>query len=298
MKRTDVSFSSEGNILKGWLYHPDTVSGDTPAIVLTHGFTGVKEQYIDKYAEFFASAGFYALAYDHANFGESEGTPRQELDPVLQRRGYRDAITFLLSLPGIDKNGIGIWGSSISGGHVIEVAAIDRRVKCVVAQVPQISGYESSLRRVRSDLVPAMLDRFQTDRQAQFEGAAPAMMPAVSNDPSTACAMVGADSYKFFMDTASFAPNWKNEVTLRSVELFRENEPGRFISRISPTPLLMIVGDSDALTATDICLKAYEEALEPKKLVMIKGGHFTPYIENFEVTSNAARDWFTQHLMG
>jgi fermentation-respiration switch protein FrsA (DUF1100 family) len=142
-----------------------------------------------------------------------------------------------------------------------------------------------------------MLDRFQADRQAQFEGAAPMMMPAVSNDPSTACAMVGEDSYKFFMDTASFAPNWKSEVTLRSVELFRENEPGRFISRISPTPLLMIVGDSDALTATDICLKAYEEALEPKKLVMIKGGHFTPYLENFVVTSNAARDWFTQHLM-
>ena len=55
MKRTNVSFSSEGNILKGWLYHPDSVSGDAPAIVLTHGFTGVKEQYIDKYAEFFAS---------------------------------------------------------------------------------------------------------------------------------------------------------------------------------------------------------------------------------------------------
>src|ERR1700722_9926485 len=140
MKRVDVSFSSEGNILKGWLYHPEKASSTAPAIVLAHGFTGVKEQYLDKYAEVFALAGFYALVYDHANFGESEGTPRQETDPVRQRRGYRDAISFLYTVPGVDKARIGIWGSSLSGGHVIEVAAIDHRVKCVVAQVPQISG--------------------------------------------------------------------------------------------------------------------------------------------------------------
>jgi len=35
---------------------------------------------------------------------------------------------------------IGIWGSSYSGAHVLVVAAIDRRVKAVVSQVPAFGG--------------------------------------------------------------------------------------------------------------------------------------------------------------
>ncbi len=297
MTRSNIEFISEGVALRGWLYAPrGTHAGPHPAIVMAHGFSAVKEQYLDRYAEVFAAAGFAVLVYDHRNFGDSDGTPRQEVDPVLQRRGYRDAITYLCSRDDIAHERIGIWGTSYSGGHVIEVAALDRRVRCVVSQVPQISGYASALRRTRADLVPAALARFEADRLARFRGEPPAMLPAVSADPAVACAMGGADSCKFFTDTAPFAPNWRNEVTLRSAELARENEPGIHIARISPTPLLMIVADRDLLTATDLCLAAYAQALEPKQLLMIPGGHFTPYLEHFETTSQAAQDWFAQHL--
>jgi uncharacterized protein len=37
-------------------------------------------------------------------------------------------------------------------------------------------------------------------------------------------------------------------VTLRSVELFTEYEPGVYIERIAPTPLLMVVAAGDHLT--------------------------------------------------
>ena len=214
-------------------------------------------------------------------------------------RGYRDAISYLLTRPDVDAARIGIWGTSYSGGHVLEVAAIDRRVKCVVSQVPTISGYQSALRRTRSDLVPALLARFDEDRTHRFAGGTPAMLPAVSDDPQVACAMAGADAFVFFTESAArFAPNWKNEVTLRSAEMARENEPGQYIARISPAPLLMIVADQDWLTPTDLCLQAWETALEPKQLLMIKGGHFTPYIEHFEATSRAAAQWFERHLSG
>ncbi|WP_244134893.1 hypothetical protein [Burkholderia sp. BCC0322] len=87
-------------------------------------------------------------------------------------------------------------------------------------------------------------------------------------------------------------------MTLRSAELSRENEPGQYVDRISPTPLLMIVADQDLLTPTDLCLKAWENALEPKRLLLLQGGHFTPYIEHFDATSQAAVEWFTLHLSG
>ncbi|MCA3811640.1 MAG: acetylxylan esterase, partial [Burkholderia sp.] len=70
----------------------------------------------------------------------------------------------------------------------------------------------------------------------------------------------------------------------------------QYVDRISPTPLLMIVADQDVLTPTDLCLKAWENALEPKQLLQIRGGHFTPYIEHFYATSQVAAEWFTQHL--
>ena len=41
---------------------------------------------------------------------------------------------------------------------------------------------------------------------------------------------------------------------------------------------------------------AYEQAHQPKKLVLIPGGHFDPYQSGFEVGCRAARDWFRQHL--
>ena len=97
--------------------------------VMAHGFSGVKEMYLDKYADAFANAGFASVVYDNRNFGASDGQPRQEIDPWLQIRDYSDAITFALSLDQTDAARIGVWGSSYSGGHVLVVAAIDRRVK-------------------------------------------------------------------------------------------------------------------------------------------------------------------------
>lgn len=111
------------------------------------------------------------------------------------------------------------------------------------------------------------------------------MLPAVAQDPSTPCAMAGPDGYAFFTGTQAFAPSWRNEVTLRSAEMARENEPGIHIARVGPTPLMIIVAEADLLTATDLALEAYQRALPPKELVMVPGGHFDPYLAGFARTS-------------
>jgi len=58
----------------------------------------------------------------------------------------------------------------------------------------------------------------------------------------------------------------------------------------------MIVADNDRITLTDVELAAYERALQPKQLQLIKGGHFDPYLRQFEEASGAALTWFKQHL--
>jgi cephalosporin-C deacetylase-like acetyl esterase len=139
--RTDITFKTEdGATLRGWFYQPDDRDGPFPTLVMAHGFSAIKEQGLDEYATVFCQGGFAALVYDHRNLGTSDGEPRGEIIPYDQLRDYRDAITFALTLPVVDQEHIGIWGTSYSGGHVIVVAAIDRRVKCVVAQFPYLGG--------------------------------------------------------------------------------------------------------------------------------------------------------------
>jgi uncharacterized protein len=89
----------------------------------------------------------------------------------------------------------------------------------------------------------------------------------------------------------------RNETTLQSVEMFSEYEPGTYLPWISPTPLLMMPADNDVLTPTDIAIEGYEKAREPKKLVILSGGHFDAYVDGFDVAGPAAVEWFTQHLV-
>ena len=58
----------------------------------------------------------------------------------------------------------------------------------------------------------------------------------------------------------------------------------------------MVVALNDTITVTDLALAAYERALEPKRLELVPGGHFEPYLSNFPEASGAARAWFREHL--
>jgi uncharacterized protein len=210
----------------------------------------------------------------------------------------RRAITFAETLDGTDPDRIGIWGSSYSGGHVLVVGAIDRRVKCVVSQVPLISGHENARRLIRADYIAVLHKMFDDDRRARMQGKPPAMIPVVAENPIGPAALPTPDSWTWFTNTGrSHAPSWRNEVTLRSVEMFMEYEPGSYISFISPTPLMMVVALGDHLTGADQALLAYERALQPKRLVMLPGGHFDAYVAGFDAAYGAATEWFVQHLI-
>ena len=182
---------------------------------------------------------------------------------------------------------------------MLVLGAIDRRVKCVVAQVPLISGHRNARRLIRADLIAVVQAQFDADRRARYAGKAAAMIPVVAQDPMAACALPTADSWEWFTETGKKrAPAWQNEVTLQSVELFTEYEPGAYIEWITPTPFMMVVAAGDHLTVSDEALAAFARALEPKELVLLPGGHFDAYVKDFESASGPARDWFAQHLGG
>ncbi|MEV6279638.1 alpha/beta hydrolase [Nocardia sp. NPDC051832] len=293
--RTDVEFTSGGVTLRGWLYRPDAADGETPLVVMTHGFAGVKE-WVAPFAEVFSAAGLACLVYDHPKFGTSDGEPRYEVDPSAQIEGYRDAITFVQRLDGIDRDRIGVWGTSFSGGHVLVVAATDRRVRAVVSQVPTTNGWANFRSSVPTVMLPAVHEAIAADRSARASGKPHQTIPAASNVPTDFVAMPGIEVYDWLMANGPQVPTWRNEVTVSSVDKFQAYTPEAFVQRVAPTPLLMIIAERDTLTPTDIALRSYADALEPKRLVLIPGPHFAVYEEQFERASGAARDFLLDTL--
>src|SRR5579859_3689643 len=104
---------------------------------------------LDLFASYFTThLHIHALVYDNRCFGSSDGSPRFEIIPSLQMSDIQDSITFAQTLPEIDPTRIAIWGSSYSGGHVLQVGAFDRRVKAVLSQSPFVSAIEAANRLV------------------------------------------------------------------------------------------------------------------------------------------------------
>lgn len=294
--RTSIQFNTaDGTTLRGFVYGGEESATKKPVIVMCHGFTGVLSA-LTEYAEHFASCGFVVVLYDHRGFGVSEGYPRLHIDPYQQLDDFRDAITFAQTLPGVDPDRVGIWGSSFAGGHVITLGANDRRVKCVVAQIPYVSGHENAPRLYMPDRLKRLRDAFAAERQALAKGSEHRLIPAFTMDPTVDEAVFPPVSERF-IEMSEAADGWTNSVTLQSLENFTLYEPGAFAEFVSPTPLLMIIGAKDTINPPDISLRAYERALEPKKVVIHPGGHFGTYTLQFEITSCAASDWFSQHLL-
>ena len=296
VQRTEVEFEADGGVtLRGWLFVPSGPARRYPAITMAHGYAGVKEHGIEPFAQKFAENGFVVLLHDHRNFGASDGVPRQDVDPWRQIADWRRAISFLESLDVVDAMRIGLWGTSYAGGHAIVLGATDRRLRCVVAQVPTISGYEQGLRRIPPEGVAAVEEAFAEDERAQLRGEPPRRQAIVSADPGVPASYRAKDAIEFYLQPIPEGA-WENSVTIRSTRAARMYEPGTWVSRVSPTPLLMVVAMRDTITVTDLALAAYERALQPKRLVTISGGHFDPYLSQFPQASTAAVDWFKEHL--
>jgi uncharacterized protein len=129
--RTTVRIpTASGDDLEAWVYQPDG-HGPHPAVLMAHGFAGVKAGGPEPFAERFCRERFTAVAFDYRHWGGSSGEPREVTSIPHQREDYR---------PDIDAKRIFIWGTSFSGMHVVEIAATDVRLRGAIAQCPLVDG--------------------------------------------------------------------------------------------------------------------------------------------------------------
>lgn len=137
--KNKVSFISEGTRVAGHLFVPKGYNkkGNYRAIVVITPASGVKEQTAGIYAEKLAKKGFVTLAFDHRTYGESGGMPRGMENAPMKVEDIKSAISFIGTVPGVDKNRIAELGICSGAGYSIQTACFDARVKAVAT----VSGF-------------------------------------------------------------------------------------------------------------------------------------------------------------
>ncbi len=147
-KRT-LEFESDGETCVGELYLPDRPE-NPPVVVMAPGLGLWRTFGLPAVAERFAEAGYAAFVFDFRHLGDSEGEPRGLVSPTAQIADYGAAIDAMRDIDSVDANRLVVWGHSLSGGHVLSVAAANFRVAGVIATTPFVDG-RSQLKRLLRD---------------------------------------------------------------------------------------------------------------------------------------------------
>ncbi len=283
--RTSVTIWSEGSRLAAEVIRPAGEGPPRAAILLCHGWAGLKGHLAERYAIPFAKAGYVCLVFDYRGWGESDGrlisvagTPmltqdgehevrarviRNLVDPIDQVADIRACLAWLSTEPGVDVARLGLWGSSYGGGHVIVVAGTDPRLKAVVAQIGGFGSPEP----------PAAWTAYQRQREA--DKARAAIDPPVPQGIDSAPALRGSPDVARQLHHAPIAA----AEGLRAPTLFLDAE---FEEYAQPETHGYIVEIAKKHVVTE--------------RVTYPGSHYKVYDEFYEPALQRALDWFDTYV--
>ncbi|PTB65740.1 alpha/beta-hydrolase [Trichoderma citrinoviride] len=300
----NVTFTSSNFKLAANMYIPaNAPEGRLPAIAVSHPASGVKEQTAAIYASRVSQGGFITLAWDAAYNGESEGQPRGLEDPAQRVEDIKSAVTFLSNHERVDPGRIAILGICASGGYVTVAAAVDRRIKVAAT----VSG---------ADIGPFFRQGFDGKQDASvaenmLREAAKARTAAGNNPgeisgfpifPPNASAAEALGPYvyegwEYYNTSRGFHSRSAKTMPWSSVDKIFAFDGFQYVDRISPRPILMIVGtEADTKWMAE---EAYQRAKEPKELFWVEGAtHVGLYDKHEYVTPAVSRliAYYQKHL--
>lgn len=292
MDRLDVGFPSGGVECAAWLYLADS-DRPGPVIVMAHGLGGVRELRLDAYAERFRAEGYACLVFDYRHFGASGGEPRQVVSVRRQIEDWRAAIAYARSRPDVDADRVILWGTSFSGGHVLELAARDHGVVAVVSQCPFTDG-AASMRAADLRSAAKVGTRVLRDLVAARMGWAPVAV-AIVGVPGSAALMSAPDVEPGYLALVPEGASFPNEVAARSAVEIMGYSPGRHTAAVR-CPVLFCVCEADSVAPAQATLRHCAEA--PRGEVRLYDrGHFDIYVgAGFEEAVADQIDFLGRHV--
>jgi uncharacterized protein len=294
-EREKLRFASGDTMCAAWHYS-GTNGG---CVIMAGGFAVTKEPGTDRFAQQFHAAGFSVLAFDYRHLGESGGQPRQVLRLDEQQADWQAAIGFASTLPEVDPTRLAAWGFSVSGGHVLSVAAHCPNLAAAIAQTPNADGLAAMRNAMRYQRPTALLRLMGTgvlDSLGGLIGRQPRLVP-LAGQPGTVAVLTTPDALDGdrALNPHNQYPDWQQVVAARSVLRLGLYRPGHDAARIR-CPLLVLVCDHDRSALADPAVRAAGRA--PRgELVRLAGGHYAPFLDGFEQAVEAELAFLRRHLL-
>jgi uncharacterized protein len=299
--KTPIRFPSGDGSCAGDLHLPDgahgpATQGATPAlpvVIMAHGIGAERAFGLEPFARKFVARGLAVVTFDYRHFGESTGEPRYLVSPARQIADYLAAVDFVRTDGRVDGERIAFWGTSFSGGHVLEAAARRPPGLCaVVSQVPFVSGVASTLvYPVRYQLPATLLGVL--DRVGSWVGRPP-LTVAVVKEKGLAL-LASEDSFAGYSRLVPENTTWPGRVPARVFLSVLGYRPIASASRV-PVPTLMVVAAQDAICPASAARKAARRIPECR-IEELPIGHFNAYSGDwFEKISALEADFLTDAL--
>ena len=224
------------------------------------------------FAEQFLALGLAAFVFDYRSFGDSDGEPRHRISPRRHLQDWKAALLHVRSLPEVDGERVVLWGTSFSGGHVLETAASDSNVSAVIAQVPHVDGSASTsqtpaLAKLRLgaagvlDLVGGWFGR-------------PVYRQIVGH-PGELAAITGREAWDGYMGIIPKGARWENRTRAQIFLEMPFYSPIHHVQSIK-APTLIIAARSDTVTPANAA-RAAADGLPNGRFELLDSNHFEPY---------------------
>ncbi|KAJ4294304.1 hypothetical protein N0V90_007994 [Kalmusia sp. IMI 367209] len=299
-----VNFPSNGINIVGELYRPspNATSRKNAAIAIGHPAFGVKEQTAANYARALSTSGFYALTFDAAYQGESDGSPRGIENPFQRAEDVRAAVSFLATLSEVDSERIGVLGICASGGYVPFAAQTDTRMKAVATVSAACLG--SVLRdglqpkgAITREQLAEQLKGANALRTLEAQDGEPRVVEFLPLERSAIPAgspQLVTDGWDYYRTPRGAHPRSTGTWVARSMDLCANFDSYAFVDMISPRPLLMIAGsEADTKYFSE---RAVEKAREPSELFIVQGKKHIDLYDDLSVTEPKLVDFFEKYL--
>jgi len=256
-----------------------------PAIISAHPIGSCKDQTSGNvYGEALAKEGFVVIAFDRSFQGASGGEPRSIEDPTQAVEDFRRVADYLVTLPYVDEDRIGVLGICGGGGYSINAAMTERRIKAVGTVTG--ANYGRLMRGNFTALNPiAALEAMAKQRTAEARGETVKVDDLLPPSPEEAKRLGVTDrdpleATEYYRTPRGQKPNGLN----RSVPSHQAAAVGwdafHLAEVLLTQPLCVVVGDQVGAFGAyrDGCEIIERAASKKKELVVLEGwSHYDLY---------------------